>query len=259
MHAMGALLTAKNSSDADSATILFGGIDSQKFFGNLETLPIELTSNGSAIGWTVPASSVFIDNEQLNQTKVVFLDTGSTLTYVSRKVAKSIWDKVEAKMLLGRALIDCKYRDPAESNTTVDFTFGNKAIKVLISELVVKLPNYALVQQLPIDLDDPCVFGIQSTADNNMDLDTVTIIGDTVLRSMYVVYDARNKQVGIAQANVGSSTSEIHELDDGKDFPVSGVSEPSKESSGSSTDKESNAATIMPGWTALISIIYLLV
>lgn len=213
--------------------------------------------------------------EDLNITAI--LDSGATLTYLPEDLVKPMREQFGLQTILAQELIDCKYRNPNESNTTVEFSFQDKTIKVPIRELTVELPETELLDLLPIDTDNICIFGIQNGQANGVSSDTFAIIGDTVLRSAYVVYDVANNQVGLAQANVGSSKSDIHELKQGKDFPnIRGVTEdesdkspkptgdkPSGDSSGSSGDSsdddddgdnESSANGLAPGRLALAAL-----
>jgi hypothetical protein len=266
------LTATQNHSDAESATILFGGIDSQKFIGELVTLPIVPAPNGSAVAWSVRMDSVSVssDNEKrdsgegLNATAI--MDSGATLTFLPEKVVEPMRDRFEIVSFMGHDFIPCKYRNSDTSKTTVDFLFQHKTIKVPLSELTVEFPDTDLAKLLPIE--EPCIFGIQSTESSNITSDRFAIIGDTVLRSAYVVYDATNKQVGLAQANVGSSESNIHELNEGRDFPVvrgvpeedadstsgSNGAEPSGEPS--SGDGESSAVAMAPCWIITLAGVF---
>ena len=93
-----------------------------------------------------------------------------------------------------------------------------------------------------IPFDDVCVFGIQASEDsgssggggNDSDDDddspsttsSYALLGDTVLRSAYVVYHLDSKEIGLAQANLNSPDSRVRELTGGdKGIPttLSGV------------------------------------
>jgi hypothetical protein len=81
-----------------------------------------------------------------------------------------------------------------------------------------------ILDQLPATYPPPshftsraCVFGIQSTAlftaaGTIKQQPNFTLLGDTFLRSAYVVYDLSHHQIGLAQANLNSSSSTIIEL-----------------------------------------------
>ncbi|KAA8570034.1 hypothetical protein EYC84_002371 [Monilinia fructicola] len=78
-------------------------------------------------------------------------------------------------------------------------------IKIPLSELIFPLTNpiYALydgdvLPDLPFS-GEACAFGIFNGSDGYY------VLGDTFLRSAYVVYDLDNNQVGLAQANFEAS------------------------------------------------------
>lgn len=69
-----------------------------------------------------------------------------------------------------------------------------------------------------LNSEDVCLFGIVSGGDN-----TSTILGDTFLRSAYVVYDLENYLIGIANTNFNPGASDIIEYQKGQ-LSIPGVS-----------------------------------
>tara|TARA_R110002060_G_scaffold34400_4_gene45282 strand:- start:173 stop:625 length:453 start_codon:yes stop_codon:yes gene_type:complete len=64
--------------------------------------------------------------------------------------------------------------------------------------------------------ENSCLFGIQSSALVGLPSEpALALLGDTFLRSAYVVYDMPNLQLGIAQANPNATESNIVELEAG--------------------------------------------
>jgi len=223
----------QNHSQADSGVILFGGIDTRKFIGKLATVRlVPGFKPGSGIqAYAVRMSGLDISSpdsqgnargDALNVT--VVLDSGSTLTFLPDGIVEPIWKRFEVETFQNKAFVDCKHA--SNDDISLEVSFPSKTITVPMSELVVDFPQKSLLKLLGLKLDDPCIFGIQGTSYNNITGDKFGIIGDTILRSAYVLYDAENKQVGIAQANVASSDSIIVDLESGDSIPdVSGVSE----------------------------------
>lgn len=70
--------------------------------------------------------------------------------------------------------------------------------------------------------ENSCLFGIQSSALVGLPSEpALALLGDTFLRSAYVVYDMPNLQLGIAQANPNATESNIVELEAGAtDLPA---------------------------------------
>lgn len=85
------------------------------------------------------------------------------------------------------------------------------------------------------DWDKICMFGIASSSNYGIASSRFTLLGDTFLRSAYVVYDMANHQLGLAEANVNSSKSNVVDVKPGsKNLPDVAGAEGSSNSSDSS-------------------------
>ncbi|KAI0141270.1 aspartic peptidase domain-containing protein [Xylariaceae sp. FL1272] len=217
--------------DADQGTILFGGIDTEKYTGELKIIDIVPDGfTGKITSFSVDLTSLTIsppdaDGQSiLPETISVVLDSGTTLTYLPEVVAKDIYDAVGAvNDIFGTGLvyISCSVVDSDEwKDATFDYRFGEDdgpLIRVGLADLVIDNVAGFVSQgfQIPDDLpfDDPCSLGIQS-------LEGYYLLGDTFLRSAYVVYDLTNKQIGLAQANPDSDSSNIVEITKDEGIPV---------------------------------------
>ncbi|KAI8956507.1 aspartic peptidase domain-containing protein [Daldinia sp. FL1419] len=203
---------------AETGTILFGGLDTQKFVGKLKTIDIQPDRNGNYSSFTVALTSLTTTADNGTVTNYsrsavpVILDSGTTLTYVPYTMANRIFrafGAVDDTSGTGLVYINCEHLD--NKNFTFDFQFGGKdgpIIQVPIDELV--LDNVKEYIKLGLDVpslpfDDVCSFGLQGSGD-------YYLLGDTFLRSAYVVYDLTNKQIGLAQANLNSTESKIVEI-----------------------------------------------
>lgn len=220
-----------------TGTLLFGGIDTEKYIGNLTTLPLVpgFKPGSGIVAYAVHMSGLGLnkgngvrldvnDGKDINVTTV--LDSGTDLTFLPDEYLKPIWSDLDVEFAQKRAFIDCKYAGDDGENVTVDVSFPNKTINVPLRELVVDTGKPELLKLLGLQLETPCIFGLQGTSTSNITNNNFGIVGSNILRSAYVVYDATNKQVAIAQANTGSTKSNIVDLKAGKDFPtVSGVDE----------------------------------
>lgn len=91
----------------------------------------------------------------------------------------------------------------------IDFHFSDPVtgptINVAISELVLQ----ALGAVNGIEM---CLFGIYSAAPSD---GLPTIMGDTFLRSAYVVYDLDTNHIGMAQAVFDEGTADVLEIPEG--------------------------------------------
>ncbi|KAI1339351.1 aspartic peptidase domain-containing protein [Xylariaceae sp. FL0016] len=218
---------------AETGTILFGGLDTKKFIGKLKTVDIQADEDtGDYTSFAVELSSMYTtaDNGTIkNYTSTsipVILDSGTTLTYLPTSIANRIFDAFGAyddSSYTGLVYIDCGYLTN-NPDLTFDFQFGGTSgpiIKVPVDEMV--LDNVKGYQEIGLDVpsdlpfDDVCSFGIQSNSG-------YYLLGDTFLRSAYVVYDLTNKKIGLAQSNLNATETDIVEITKESGIPdVTGV------------------------------------
>ena len=178
--------------DDSTGVILFGGVDTDKFTGTLSTLPINADNTGTVSRFTISltgmsltlsgstngvgASSLFPMN--------VLLDSGSSYMSLPTSLVEQIATDMNAKysnQLAGYVLPNCNLQF---SGTSLNFFFSGVQISVASDEFIVN----------PVDTDNQpftyangepvCMLGLlPGTTDN------IAVLGDTFLRSAYVVYD----------------------------------------------------------------------
>ncbi|KAH6854976.1 aspartic peptidase domain-containing protein [Chaetomium sp. MPI-CAGE-AT-0009] len=144
-----------NDRRTDAGSLLFGGIDTDKFIGALEILPLYKPPGGNYSSFEVNFTAITlthtngshhtIPTSTLDHPAPAVLDSGTTLSYLPDEMAEPI--------------------HAALNTSTAQF----------------KQAHFAL-------------------------------LGDTFLRSAYVVYDLAHYQIGLAQANLNSTTSTVVEL-----------------------------------------------
>lgn len=236
-----------NDIDSSSGSLLFGGVDREQYSGDLIKLPIQ---KGGAIFRqffiTMTGLGVGGKNLQDDMALAVLLDTGSSLTYLPNDLVKSLYTAVNATWSESddAAFVSCNL---ANNDTTIDFSFSEPAsIKVDMRELVF---NVTTSKGEPIRLPDgnrACLFGI-SPAGNG-----ARVLGDTFLRSAYVVYDMNNNEVAMAQSNFEPKGSDVVEVGSGKDAVpgATAASNPVAAKSGLPyiEEEESAAVTPSPSW-----------
>lgn len=140
------------------------------------------------------------------------LDTGTTTTVLPSDVATNIINALGAMYYpiggtSGNAVILCS---AASGSQSVGFQFGGSSgpsINVPISELV--FGNLGSLNGIAY-----CQFGIYSAPSSD---NLPTIMGDTFLRSAYVVYHLDADTIGLAQTNHNGGSPKIIEL------PQSGI------------------------------------
>jgi hypothetical protein len=187
--------------DWSSATgvLLFGGIDTNKYTGQLYTVPIvddvESGTDYGKVAFNVDVS-VAANGGTQSSTFAGVLDTGTSLTYLPSDIAADI------ASALGATWSNTYNAYTFSSNPTdisVTYSFSGAEVTVPASELVMT------ASELGFSGDSTPVLTILP----NSQASGYTLLGDTFLRSAYVVYDISNMQIGIAQSNWGSSTSNI--------------------------------------------------
>ncbi|KAK4102275.1 acid protease, partial [Parathielavia hyrcaniae] len=229
-----------NDRRTDSGSILFGGIDTDKFIGPLEILPLHKPPGGEYSSFEVNFTSVAISYTNgtrlsiptaiLDYPAPAVLDSGTTLSYLPDEMAQSIYSALGSATVyepdLSMTLIDCAYQ-AAEPNLHLTITFTpTLTITIPIWELILDILDPAYPQSDPPPAAQTwtktCVFGLQSTAlftqtgtiqtapgGDGPQYVNFTLLGDTFLRSAYVVYDLSHYQIGLAQANLNSTASTV--------------------------------------------------
>ncbi|KAJ5218925.1 uncharacterized protein N7498_001024 [Penicillium cinerascens] len=175
-----------NDLDTNEGSILFGGVDTDKYHGTLQTIPNLQINND---GVTLPIG--------------VVLDTASSMTYLPNEMIFDIYNELGVAWNHTQEIgfLPCTM---AEKHMNISFTFTSPTINVGIKEFVLDKGDYNSSKY-------GCIFGIlpsNITAEN--------ILGDTFLRSAYVVYDIANGEVSLANTNFNSTTSNILEIGIGR-------------------------------------------
>jgi candidapepsin len=178
-----------DSIDAATGSVLFGAVDSSKYSGSLETLP--LTSPNA---FQVAYGDISVNGQSVSSGGNAILDSGTSFSYIPEAAFAGLQKKLKLGTLEPNTqlyTIDCN-----AASFNVDFKFGSSTISVPSSQLIMPLKNFGLNS-------NQCVFGIVSTKYSS----GYVLLGDTFLRSAYVVYDLDNKLVGIAPAKYGTASS----------------------------------------------------
>ncbi|KAJ2906551.1 acid protease [Zalerion maritima] len=191
-------------------TLIFGGVDTKKFTGDLKSADILGPQNGEQLArYWVNLTGVAFTNDgdssayDMNTVPVV-LDSGSTLSYLPEAIVADMatdldgeWDRTNELYI-----VPC---DTAEKTDTMDFSFGN--------DITIRVPMYEFIWEAASDI---CVLGAIgiSTLD-------VALLGDSVMRAGYFVFDQDNGAIHMAQyANCGENEQAIPS--DGKATDFSG-------------------------------------
>lgn len=186
---------------ASTGSILFGGVNKAKYTGILGTLPVIPGQYGLYralyIGMSALGANGSTGSIASGLGVAALLDSGTSLTYLPNNLALGVFNAFGAQYSdsVGAAIVDC---DLMNSEATLDFTFVGVTIRVPLSELVIPAGYYRnrLV----------CILGVLPAEG------TPTVLGDTFLRSAYVVYDLSANQISIAQTNFNPGADSISEI-----------------------------------------------
>ncbi|KHN97694.1 Peptidase A1 [Metarhizium album ARSEF 1941] len=203
-----------NDLEASTGSILFGGVDTEKYVGNLTRLPIQ-PENRQFTHFIVSLYSLEATSSSGNDVLTsrelpmkVVLDSGTTLSYLPPDIAAQVWSEVGAtydEISFQTAIIPCSYANHVGNFSFVFSGPDGPRINVAMDELVLPLttgkpPTFS---SGPHSGQAICEFGIQKSSE------TPWLLGDTFLRSAYVVYDLINNEVGIAPTDFNSTKSNV--------------------------------------------------
>ena len=215
-----------NDLDSSTGSILFGGVDTDKYHGDLESVPV-LAEDGVYTGFYIALTSVSFaaSSSDTAQTSTdglpaaTVLDAGSTISYLPDNIVAAIYEATQAQYdeNEGVAFVDCSV---GTSGGYVNFTFSSPTISVPMSELLVDLTESSsgsgsasggFTNQ---NGQSVCTLGLAPAGDSG-----INILGDSFLRSAYVVYDLNNNEISLANTDFNATSSNIVEIQAG----VSGV------------------------------------
>lgn len=196
-----------NDVDARGGEILFGGIDTAKYQGQLKKLPLVPTVERYVTEFSVMMQGISLANEQGDSIQVVsggnypvVIDTGTSLTAVSEGMLESILSTlgngVEYDSQAGLYTIEC-----GSISGSVGFNISGINIEVALSDFFTYMSQDNGV----------CTIGFQQLPQSAEAL----ILGDNALRFIYTVFDLENKEIALAPAKYNSSSSSIIEISSG--------------------------------------------
>ncbi|KAJ5488535.1 aspartic-type endopeptidase opsB [Penicillium diatomitis] len=225
--------------------LLFGGVNKAQYEGELQTLPIvpnrgKYTSLALAITGITYGNSK--DTKSISQglPLTASLDSGSTLIWLPKEMVDPILKSLDGaySSLANAAHVPC---EKAVTDFNVTFSLSGVKISIPVSDLVFSASNYKGVPA------NHCIFGISYGEPG------VSLLGDTFLRSAYVVYDLDNNQISLAQARYNPGKDDIYEIGTGKDAVPGAKHVASAVSSATGNGVDPTNMPVTPGATGGIS------
>lgn len=162
----------------------------------------------NSVGVTDKSGSTVIPSSGVPQSAL--LDSGTALTVIPQ----DIFDKLVTyfgstyNKRLGAYECNCDL-----GYGTLDFGFGDSngpVVGVPFSEMAIPVTDSDGNFITYVDGSPVCMLGLTPA-----DADSGVILGDTFLRSAYVVYDLDRKQIGIAQTRFNVTTSNVQPINRG--------------------------------------------
>ncbi|KAK7205658.1 aspartic peptidase domain-containing protein [Myxozyma melibiosi] len=209
-----------NDQNAKTGSVLFGGIDTEKYSGSLVTLPFIadegestpseffVTLEGSA--YTDASGSTTEYSSSLGLS--VLLDSGTSFVYLPSSVQADFANAVGATWndQVGYYIIPCP--EVVNSDATYDFEFAGITIKVPVKQLFLPGTNAKNEPVTYTNGQQVCLLTIVDSSGLG-----VSILGDTFLRAAYIVYDLDNNQASIAQTKYNATASNVVAVGSGTD------------------------------------------
>ncbi|KAK5443304.1 hypothetical protein LTS15_010839 [Exophiala xenobiotica] len=172
--------------------VIFGGIDTSLYAGQLVTLPIVPSPDGLSrltVEWT--GLSIYVEGSlkyssggsSLDAVPATLLDSGTTLGYVPNDIFQALAEifSLEQDPDTGRWLGLCSIQS---LNAQLDFTFG--------TAVTISVPASQILRAWDSS-GTHCQFGFQPGS-------PPFILGDAFLTSAYAYYDFNAMQISLAQA-----------------------------------------------------------
>lgn len=209
------------SDTGNAGEMILGGIDHTKYVGELSYFPVmpekaTLGTEPAYAHWTVPGRAISTStgfHQRYDENQQFVLDSGTSYTYVPSKVAKQIVTSLTKAVNLaeprldnelGGYVVDCALGK--SKNLTVNFDIALS----LNSEQTktVNVPVNQLLDSDAVEQSGMCLFLICPLLEDTLSPAVGRIswlLGDSFLRSFYVVHDMGQKRVGLATAVSSSS------------------------------------------------------
>ena len=199
--------------------LTLGGVDSSRYTGSLTVLPIISTSQGPA--YSVNLNGAGANGQSGTVTRIsnlqVILDSGTTATYIpaSRLSAlASSLNGVAINYSSGTTILGVPC-SAIGGGQTVDFYFDNNAVIRVLTQLLYteRLPAAQSARYGGLSGQDTCILGIFGLSQSS---DNIYLMGDSFLRSAYVVFNYPQNQVAIGQSTYGSTSGPINAIAAGR-------------------------------------------
>ncbi|KAH8646204.1 aspartic peptidase domain-containing protein [Xylariales sp. PMI_506] len=229
---------------APSGTLLYGAVDTEKYTGDLVTMPLIISASNERVdasigNSTVMAVSLASISVDMNNGTVAFITATSgtaslrldqEITTLPPNLTDNVvqaFGAVRSSYLEDVFYVDCN--SSQYENSWVEFQLGDATLAGGGGSAKIRITGSQLAldqAQIYLDYDkssnaswvapfaETCLLGISFAPTTGGDGGDSIILGRTFLRSAYLVYDLDARQVSVAQAKLNATTTNITVIDE---------------------------------------------
>ncbi|GEQ69043.1 hypothetical protein JCM33374_g2714 [Metschnikowia sp. JCM 33374] len=169
--------------DEGSGSLIFGGIDTDKFSGDL----VKYNIPSGAGSLSVNLQSATFNGNTIAVNSPIVLDSGTSLGLLNSALMKEL-DAIFSTTIVNEGGIQYRYTSCNQpSDQYLQFNFGGNSISIAYSDAI-------------IGQGSSCLLGFGWYND-------IEIFGDVFLRSAYVYYDLTDQTISLAQAAYSDSSN----------------------------------------------------
>lgn len=199
-----------NDVNADTGSILFGGVDHAKYNGTLLKVPVLKSSSSSVYSsFLVALDGLTVTSDGQTGSNILggairaLLDSGTSLSYFPESVA----DELISNQLGGVYSNSLGYYiQSCDLTGSLVFNFSGAVIEVPFSSFLFPVTTATGRQVTSRNGQPVCAIGIQPITSS------FALLGDTFLRNAYVVYDLKNNEIALAQAVMNATDSNVEAI-----------------------------------------------
>lgn len=184
-----------------TGSILFGGVDRAKYVPPLRTMRMTSTSS-----LEVHLDTIEVDGVNYNMDLPVVLDTGTSLMYLPQQIVEQVANAYGAAYDPSRQLyrLSAARAEQTQLPLSVEFALGGATISVPTKELFWPMQWFS-GQEENGDYALTMMPNSQSLGFN--------ILGDTFLRSAYIVFDLDAREISLAQTSFSAASDIVPIMD----------------------------------------------
>ncbi|GMG55504.1 unnamed protein product [Ambrosiozyma monospora] len=175
-----------------NSSITFGAIDSTRFTGDLNVFPIPYPAGrNEPVYISIVLNKITTDDgsELASGAAYAILDTGSSETYFPQDIVNAIG----STYFQHDSTYDIYYSKCSRLlETNINFEFSGVSYSVPMTQFVETADDFFVVDHE--QFSGQCILNILTTGDDTF------MLGDSFLRSVYMVVDLENGEVGLASS-----------------------------------------------------------